>query len=264
MKSEKENAILGAILPHPPILIPQIGRERLKEAEATQKALEQISRDIKEQYFDTIAIITPHGILGQAAVPVYVGHVFEGNFANFGLTRPIFSFKGDAELGLAVVKDTPLASACQETILDHGVLVPLYYPFAAGVNKPILPLAVAFMSLSKLFEFGRSFAKTAARLGRKVLFIASADMSHRLTPDAPAGYSPRGKEFDDNLVELIKNYDVQGLLKFDPDLAEDAGQDALWSIAVLLGVLDGKNVKSKVLSYEGPFGVGYMVAAFGG
>ena len=82
-------------------------------------------------------------------------------------------------------------------------------------------------------------------------------------PDAPSGYSPKGKEFDDKLVELVRNYDVEGILKFDPELAEAAGQDALWSIAIMLGALDGKKVKPEVLSYEGPFGVGYMIASFG-
>jgi AmmeMemoRadiSam system protein B len=256
------SVVFGAILPHPPILIPKIGGERLKEAEKSKKALEEISERLKEKSFDTLLIITPHGEVGQASVPVYTGHVFEGNFGMFGLARPTFSFKGDPELGLAIVKDSYLATACPETWLDHGVLVPLYYPQAAGVKKPILPIAIAFMPLPKLFEFGKALAKTSERLGRKIAVIASADMSHRLTEDAPSGYSPKGKEFDEKLVELVKNYDVSGILNFDPILAEEAGQDALWSIAILLGALEGKKVKSEVLSYEGPFGVGYMIAAF--
>ncbi|MDD5593165.1 MAG: AmmeMemoRadiSam system protein B [Candidatus Margulisbacteria bacterium] len=253
--------VFGAIMPHPPILVPPIGKERLKEAEKSKKALEEISSRFKSKDIDTIIVITPHGDVGQASVPVYTGHVFEGNFGAFGLPKPSFSFKGDPQLGLAIVKDTHLATACPETILDHGVLVPLYYPTAAGIKKPVLPIAVAFMPLSKLFEFGQSMAKTIDRLKRKVLLIASADMSHRLTPEGPSGYSPRGREFDEKLVELVKNYDVKGLLKFDADLAEDAGQDALWSIAILLGALDGKKVRPEILSYEGPFGVGYMIAA---
>lgn len=254
--------VYGAILPHPPILIPQIGRDRIKAAEKSQRALTEISRRMVEHNFDTVVVITPHGAVGQASVPVYTGHVFEGSFAQFGLDKPLFTFKGDPEFGLAIVKDSPLASACPETLLDHGVLVPLFYPQAAGIKKPILPIAIGFLPLSRLFTFGQSLARTADRLGRKVLLIASADMSHRLTPDAPNGYSPRGKEFDEKLVELVRNYDVPGILKFDPDLAEAAAQDALWSIAILLGALDGKKVKQEVLSYEGPFGVGYMIAGF--
>ena len=254
--------IFGAIMPHPPILVPSIGGKRLKEAENSRKALENISRTIKSKDFDTMVVITPHGEIGQASVPVYTGHIFEGSFASFGQPKPSFTFKGDPELGLAVVRDTSLANACPETLLDHGVLVPLYYPFAAGIKKPILPIAIAFLSLSKLFEFGRSLAKTAERLKRKVIIIASADMSHRLTPDAPSGYSPQGKVFDEKLVEMVKNNDVKGMLKFDPDLAEEAGQDALWSIAILLGAMDGLKTIPTVLSYEGPFGVGYMVASY--
>jgi len=254
--------VYGAIMPHPPILVPQIGKERLKEAVKSKKALEEIARRCKGLDLETIVIITPHGAVGQASVPVYTGHVFEGNFGQFGNSRLAYSFKGDPQFGLAIVKATNLASACSETLLDHGALVPLSYIQAAGITKPVLPLAIGFLPLATLFEFGRSLAQTADRLGRKVLFIASADMSHRLTADAPAGYSPRGKEFDDRLVELVKKYDVQGILDFDPALAEAAGQDALWSIAVLLGALDGKKVGHEVLSYEGPFGVGYMIAAF--
>lgn len=255
--------VFGAILPHPPILIPQIGKERLKQAENSKKALEEISRRLKAVDVDTIVVITPHGDVGQASVPVYTAHIFEGSFSQFDAGKLSFSFKGDPELGLAVVKDSHLATASQETLLDHGVLVPLYYPQMAGLKKPILPIAIAFMPLSKLFEFGQSLAKTVERLGRRAAVIASADMSHRLTQDAPGGFSERGGEFDKKLVELVKNYDVKGILKFDPALAEAAGQDALWPIAILLGALDGKKIKQEVLSYEGPFGVGYMVAAFG-
>jgi len=258
----KMSIVFGAIMPHPPILVPEIGKDRIKEAAASKKALAEITKRIKAENFDTIVIVTPHGDVGQASVPIYTSHVFEGNFAQFGAPKLSFSFKGDPQLGLAIVKDSHLATACSETLLDHGALVPLYFPTAAGVKKPVLPMAIAFLPLPKLFEFGQALAKTSDRLGRKVLFIASADMSHRLTKDAPAGYSPRGKEFDDKLVQLVKNYDVKGILNFDPQLADDAGQDALWSIAILLGVLDGKTVKPEVLSYEGPFGVGYMIAAF--
>ncbi|MBN2058296.1 MAG: AmmeMemoRadiSam system protein B [Candidatus Saganbacteria bacterium] len=254
--------VFGAIMPHPPIIIPEIGKNRLKEAQDTVNGLQELGQRIKAKDFDSIVVITPHGEIGQASVPVYTGHVFEGSFSMFGMSRPVFKFRGDPDLALAVIKDCSMTSRCPATLLDHGALVPLYYVQAAGVKKPVLPVAIAFMSLRKLFEFGKSLAATAERIDSNVLIIASADMSHRLTPDAPAGFSPRGKQFDDKLVELVKNYDVEGILNFDPALADEAGQDALWSIAILLGALDGRKVKHELLSYEGPFGVGYMTAAF--
>jgi len=254
--------MFGAILPHPPLLVPEIGRDQLKMVESTIKSVSEVFRRLKKHDFDTLVVVTPHGNVGQASVPVYTGHVFEGDFAMFGAKKPIFSFKGDPKLGLAVIKDCGLAANCPETLLDHGALVPLYFYQVEKIKKPILPVAIGFMSLKKLYDFGMSLAKTAARLGRKIAVIGSADMSHRLTQDAPSGYNPKGKEFDEKLVGLVKAYDVQGILNFDRALAEEAGQDALWSIAILLGALDGVAVKQEVLSYEGPFGVGYMVASF--
>ncbi|MEA3493656.1 MAG: AmmeMemoRadiSam system protein B [Candidatus Margulisiibacteriota bacterium] len=257
-----ENIILGSIMPHPPILIPDIGKNRIEDAGASKKALENVAKKIKELDFDTIIVITPHGEVGRASVPVYTGHIFEGSFSMFGMPKPVFNFKGDPELGLAIVKGSELASNCAETLLDHGALVPLYYPFTMGVKNPVLPVGIGFMPLTKLYEFGKNMARTIKELNRKVVIVASADMSHRLTPDAPSGYSPKGREFDKELVKLVENYDVKGILNFDEALAEEAGQDALWSIAILFGALDGMDVKQELLSYEGPFGVGYMVATF--
>ena len=253
--------VFGAIMPHPPVIVPAVGGKRIKEAERTKKALCDISRLLKGKNFDTIIVITPHGAVSSASVPVYTSPVFEGDFANFGAPKPVYQFKGDTELAIAIVKENPaFTSRTPETILDHGVLVPLHYPTEAGIKKPILPIAIGFLPLSQLYEFGKGLANAAKKINRKIAVIASADMSHRLTPDAPSGFDPKGKEFDDKLVDLVRRNDVQGILGFPPDLADRAGQDALWSIAMLLGVFDGQNVNHEVLSYEGPFGVGYMVA----
>ena len=257
------HVVFGMIMPHPPIIVPSIGGKKIKEAERTKKALQDVSKHLKTKDFDTLVVITPHGAVSQAAVPVYTSHVFEGDFASFGQPKPVYHFKGDNELAIACVKEDPLiTSRTPETILDHGVLVPLYYPTEAGIKKPILPIAIGFLSLKQLYEFGKVLARAAEKVNRKIAIIASADMSHKLTPDAPSGFDPKGKEFDEKLVDLVRRYDVQSILDFPPDLADIAGQDALWSIAILLGALDGQKVKHEVLSYEGPFGVGYMVAQF--
>lgn len=260
--------VFGAILPHPPIMVPAVGGKRIKDASRTQGALETIAKKIKglEKSIDTIVIITPHGAVTSAAVPVYTGHIFEGNFSTFGAPGASYSYKGDPEFGIYLVKECEgrgiAASRNPETVLDHGVLVPLHYSYALGVRKPILPIAVALWPLARLFEFGQAIQAAAVNKGKRIAFIASADLSHRLSPEAPSGFNPAGKQFDEKLVELVRSNDVKGILEFPADLAELAGQDALWSIAVLLGLVDGTGLKPEVLSYEGPFGVGYMVATY--
>ncbi|NQU16461.1 MAG: MEMO1 family protein [Candidatus Saganbacteria bacterium] len=255
----------GAILPHPPILIPFIGRETIKLAKASQDALKAVAKKLKslEKELDLIVIITPHGAVSNAAVPVYASPVFEGNFSAFGVPKPNFGFKGCPEFAIELVKEAGLAaSRSPETILDHGVLVPLYYPYEEKISLPILPIAIGFLSLKELYEFGKMIQLVAKKLGKRIAVIGSADMSHCLTRGAPSGYNPRGAEFDKKLVDCIRQYNIDEILNFPNDLAQAAGQDALWSIAILLGALDGLKCKHEVLSYEGPFGVGYMVATF--
>lgn len=259
---KNKNIVFSAIMPHPPLLVPEIGGKRLKDVEKTEKALICACKALKLKEFDTIVIITPHGVSSNAAIPVYASPVFEGDFSGFSCPDVSFHFKGDTELAVNIVKIDLKTSRSPETILDHGALVPLYYIVKAGIKKLILPIAISLTSLPNLYEFGKSISYAAEKLSRRIAIIASADMSHRLTKDAPSGYSPKGIEFDEKLVGLVKNYDVEGILNFPKDLADAAGQDALWSIAILLGAISGIKVKHELLSYEGPFGVGYMVATF--
>ena len=48
----------------------------------------------------------------------------------------------------------------------------------------------------------------------------------------------------------------------DPVMVNEGGECGLRSIIIAMGSLDGYNISSQVLSYEGPFGVGYGVAMF--
>ncbi len=258
--------VYGAISPHPPVIVPAVGGIRVKDVIKTKKALEELGRRLKTKDIDTVVIITPHGNVSQVAVPVYVNHIFEGNLGYFGADKPVFSFKGDPILANEIIKEAKKqnieVSHIGETVLDHGVVVPLYYPTMAGFKKPIVPIALAFLPYQELFSFGETIRTASDNLGKKVAIIASGDMSHRLTIDAPAGFNPEGKKFDEELVRLVKANDAQGILNMDPALIEAAGECGLRSFIMLMGALKGLNVTPEVLSYEGPFGVGYMVATF--
>jgi aromatic ring-opening dioxygenase LigB subunit len=94
--------------------------------------------------------------------------------------------------------------------------------------------------------------------------VASGDLSHALTHDAPAPYDPRGKLFDDEIVQQLGIGDFAALGRIDPLLLEGAAECGLRSFLALGGFLgDDALVDPEILSYEGPFGVGYLVARFG-
>ena len=86
-------------------------------------------------------------------------------------------------------------------------------------------------------------------------------MSHRLIR-VPRRGTAKGAVFDQSLVESLRKMDVDRILNMDPQLLEEAGECGYRSVVIMLGVLDGYSVESRILSYEGPYGVGYCVASF--
>ncbi len=171
----------------------------------------------------------------------------------------------DAELAryikdLADTNKFPLQTVSEP--LDHGAMVPLYFLMEERPRAKVCHMSFSYLDYNKHFTFGEIISEAIENTERKVALIASGDLSHRLTPQAPAGYSPRGKEFDEKLIEKLEKNDVTGILDMDSVLIENAGECGLRSIIVLLGALSRADYRFKKLSYESPFGVGYMVGKF--
>jgi len=164
-----------------------------------------------------------------------------------------------------------LAAAKPEIIVissphpDWGVEVPLYFLTKELKTKNIKlkTYLTGFESPKKHFEKGKEIIRSLPRSasGRRGAWIASGDMSHRLKEDGPYGLHPSGPKFDKKFIELLKKKDIRGILNLDPDFVEEAGECGLRSFCMLLGALEAAKVswKPKILSYEGPFGVGYLV-----
>ena len=81
--------------------------------------------------------------------------------------------------------------------------------------------------------------------------------------DGPYGFHPQGPKFDEELVESLKKKDIENILKLD-DKYPEAGECGLRSFCFLLGMLEESKIdwQPEILSYEGPWGVGYLVANF--
>lgn len=265
--------VFAGITPHPPIIIPEIGAENLKDVQNTIKAMEKLGHELEKSAPDYIFIISPHGPVFPDQMSVRSASEYFGNFSNFGAPELDFNFKGDPETSELVVNESSKAgiaailldmAACQnyglETTLDHGALVPAYYLLKNLKEIPIVPVAFSYLSLEDHFNFGKVLAQIAEH--ESIAIIASGDLSHSLTYDAPAGYTPAGKEFDEKLIDLLKKNKVEEIKNMNPQFIEEAGECGFRSILILLGALSGQKYKPEILSYEGPFGVGYLVANF--
>ena len=261
--------VFASICPHPPIIIPTIGSlPDLKLVSKTIEGMEKLAKLFAKAEPQTVLVISPHGPLDFNQFSVVNSSALAGNFYNFGDLQTELIFKNDEKIIRAIEKE------CQEQKiplrlvslkkLDHGILVPLFYLSQKLPNIKLVPLAYSFLDLETHFKFGKILQKAINRGPSSVKYgvIASGDLSHRLTPDAPAGYTKRGKEFDNLLIDLLRKKDTKGILNINPALVEEAGECGYRSIIILLGVLNNLDWQAEILSYEGPFGVGYLTTNF--
>lgn len=267
--------IFAGIAPHPPILLPEVGWGEERKIAATAEAMKEFTRRLKDSGAEALVIISPHGAVFSDGVAINGCRKLVGDLKQFRAPQVSFEFLNDLDLAREIIRqaarvnitaveiDEDLAAEYGvQSRLDHGVMVPVYFLEQVGIHLPMVSVSMAMLPFEELYAFGVAIRRAAEAMDRKVALTASADLSHRLTPDAPAGYSPDGKVFDEWLVERIKGLDVRAIVDTDRGLSERAGECGLRSIIMMLGALDGLAVDGEVLSYEGPFGVGYMVATF--
>ncbi|MFW6237643.1 MAG: class III extradiol dioxygenase subunit B-like domain-containing protein [Halanaerobiales bacterium] len=264
---------MGALSPHPPIIIPEIGKEEREQVSDTISSLKELAKEIKNLDSDLLITISPHGPVFRDAISVLGNEEVQGDFSDFGHSAISFrknnhpdfyralqkkAEKADIELIVLPSKEVKQANYTAE--LDHGVLVPLFYLEEAGVNIPLAALTMGLLPYGELYDFGRLIRETVEELKIDAVLLASGDLSHRLKPGAPAGFNPRGKEFDNKLVELIEEKRFDEVMDIDPSLIKKAGECGLRPLLMMLGAFRDIEVDTEVKSYEGPFGVGYAVA----
>lgn len=179
---------------------------------------------------------------------------------------------------LEIVQDTiralktaamSLAAAKPERLLmiaphrEHGFNVPLYY-LGQDLNRQIEieKILVTKASYPYYFDLGKQYGEAIEKSAKRTAVIASGDLSHVLKAEGPNGYHPAGPKLDALIVKAVREKDVESLLTMDEELRENGAECGLRSILFLFGVFDGRDYETEVLSYEGPFGVGYMVATF--
>ena len=255
--------VFSAIVPHPPILIPCIGKENLQPIAKTKMALESLEKDLYAAKPDILIIISPHGRIDPDHFTINLADHFEINFENFGDFSTKVEMAGNISLmtnDRERIADKSPINIISEPKLDHGVGVPFYYLGQNLPNIKIIPVYFSLLDNQAHLNFGKNLKETILNADKRIAVIASGDLSHCITENAPEKFNPAGKEFDEKLVELLKQEDLQGLVNLDKTLIENAAECGLRSILILLGILNNINFETRILSYEAPFGVGYLVA----
>jgi aromatic ring-opening dioxygenase LigB subunit len=251
-------------MPHAPVLVPEVGLAAFESVAPSAAALKAVAGRLIERSPGAVVVISPHSPRKRGAFGVCTGERLHGSFAGFGAPKAAVDLPNGLELAVALEAQARLAGLQTWQIpprpLDHGALVPLWYLAKAGWAGPVVVLSLNYPGEKGLSALGRAIAGAADAVGKQIAVVASGDMSHRLTLDAPGGYEPSARDFDHRFIAQIRCGDYRGLDRFYPKLQELAGEDVLDSTRVALAAVNGEATGHEVLSYQGPFGVGYGVA----
>jgi len=261
------------LMPHPPIIIPEVGIGEEKVIQNTSNACKHIGEEISRLAPQTIVLITPHGPVFNDAIALSNEQLISGSLNQFRapnikmnleidleLTNKIMSLANQENIQTVGMTKHLLKQYNRSFELDHGSMVPLYFINQYYTNYNIVHITYGILSFIELYQFGLIIKEAIAQTNRKSIIIASGDLSHRLNDEAPSGYSPKGKIFDETLLSFLEQGNVEEIFKMNLKDIEEAGECALRSILILLGSMG--QFKGTRLSYEGPFGVGYGVMSF--
>lgn len=273
--SEKHGVCAGYLMPHPPIIIPQVGGGREKQAAKTIAACNRVAEDILKLRPDTILVISPHAPMFSDYVFIYDAPVLKGSFSAFGAPQVKLSFNQDNELrgeikrlmsrdGLrgGALSASEMRRFNIEDSLDHGVLVPLYYIASKYSSFQLVAMSCSGLDIQSLYRLGSLLREAAESKKRSVCVIASGDMSHKVNAESPYGACKEGAQFDRLVCDYISYSNIPALLSIKPDMREKAAECGYRSLVMLCGVFDKEKLKTNLYCYEAPFGIGYCVASF--
>ncbi len=265
--------LAGFLIPHPPVIVPEVSHGS-NEAGATVQAIRQAAADLAELSPDTVVIVSPHAPMFGDYLYFYDATTLSGDLAQFGASHVSLSWEADRELLEAITIrlqqhgiDGGILSAQQQRqhhisrSLDHGCLVPLYFLQQKARPFRLVALASSDLPLPQIYAAGQAMTEAAAALGRRVIMIASGDLSHKANANSPYGSCPEGATFDRTLMDLLAAGDLPGVLAIDEQLRERAAECGYRSIVMLCGAFSQVGVRSKVYHYEAPYGIGYGVAS---
>ena len=265
-------SILGAVaVPHPPIILPEVGRGEEIKIAATTAAYKEISRRIVELEPETIIITSPHSIMYADYFHISPGEGATGDLSQFRAPQVAPAINYDVDFVRKLSSDSSAEKIPAGTLgernsaLDHGTIIPLYFLQKAGLDfdkVKFVRIGLSGLSNAVHYKFGKLIAKVADELNRRTFFIASGDLSHKLKSDGPYGFVEVGPQFDAAVMENLGGADFLKLLTMDNKVCSRAAECGLRSFWIMAGALDKKAVRAEKLSYEGTFGVGYGVVYF--
>ena len=262
-------SILAAFMvPHPPMIVPQIGRGSEDQIKETTRAYEQVAEEIAVLEPETILITSPHAVMYADYFHISPGRRAKGSFADFRAPEVKFSEEYDEALVdriclEALEKQFPAGTMGErDSRLDHGTMVPLWFIRQKYREFKLVRIGLSGLPLTDHYSFGMMIRDAVDTLGRKAVLVASGDLSHKLQSYGPYGYAPEGPAYDERIMDVCSRGAFGELLDFDETFCEKAAECGHRSFVILAGALDGTAVRAKAYVHQDVTGVGYGICSF--
>ena len=256
------------MVPHPPMIVPEIGRGSEEQIPETIRAYEQVAGEIAALQPETIIISSPHSVLYADYFHISPGKGATGDFGRFGASRVSFRETYDTEMaericGIAKEKDFPAGMLGErDKRLDHGTMVPLFFTEQRYRDFRLIRIGLSGLSLADHYAFGQIIRQAVEETGRRTVYIASGDLSHKLQEYGPYGFAPEGPEYDRRIMDVCSRGAFGEMFGFEESFCDKAAECGHRSFVIMAGVLDGLEVQAKALSHEDVTGVGYGICTF--
>ena len=258
----------GIMVPHPPLILPEVGRGEEACIQKTAKAYEEAAQFVADLAPETIVLSSPHSVMYADYLHISPGERAFGDMGQFRAGSVRIEREYDTALAeriadLARKDDLPAGFLGEKNPnLDHGTLIPLYFILKKYTDFRLVRLGISGISLAEHYRIGQKIQQAAKELGRRVVYVASGDLSHKLKEDGPYGFAKEGPAYDERIMKDMGSADFGALLRYDPAFLDRAAECGHRSFVLLAGALDGKAVEARCLSHEGVTGVGYGVCTY--
>ena len=257
------------MVPHPPIILPEVGNGEEKKIEKTTEAYRQAAVTVAELEPETIIILSPHSVMYSDYFHISPGNGAKGDMGSFHAPDVRFRVKYDKELvdrlsREALHNDFPAGVLGEKNAgLDHGTMIPLYFINEAYRKEySLVRIGLSGLSLPDHYRFGRLIKSVCDELDRRVVVVGSGDLSHKLLEEGPYGYVPEGPEYDERIMDVMGRGAFDELFDFEESFCDKAAECGHRSFCIMAGTMDGCAVEIEKLSHEGTFGVGYGVCTY--
>lgn len=256
------------MVPHPPLIVPQVGKGNEKQVEKTIMSYDKVGSLVADISPDTIIISSPHATMYGDYFHISPGKKAAGSFAGFGAPEVSFHEDYDAELvseieRLAKANGFPAGTLGErDPELDHGTMVPLYFIRKHYSGGRIIRIGLSGLPLTDHYILGQIIQKAVDNTGRKAVYIASGDLSHKLQEYGPYGFAKEGPEYDARIMDVCGRGSFDEMFDFDESFCDKAAECGHRSFVIMAGALNGYELDITAFSHEDVTGVGYGICSF--